>query len=62
MEQVIQIVSSLGFPIAACCVMFWYMNKEREDHKQESAEMTSAINKLNTTLEKLLTKAGIEDE
>lgn len=58
-------ISTVGFPIAACGVMFWYMNKERESHQQETKELTSAIGGLQTTiqqntslLEKVLDKLG----
>lgn len=58
-------ISTVGFPIAACGVMFWYMNKERESHQQETKELTSAISGLQTTiqqntslLEKVLDKLG----
>ena len=53
-----QFISSYGFPIVACCTMFWYMNKEREDHKKEVAEMTQAINNNTTVLERLMDKLG----
>lgn len=38
------LISSVGFPIAACCVMFWYMNKERESHKEEIDNLTTVLN------------------
>lgn len=58
MNAIGQFISSYGFPIVACCVMFWYMNKEREDHKKEVAEMTQAINNNTTVLERLMDKLG----
>lgn len=38
-----QMISTVGFPIAACCVMFWYMNQERESHKQEIDKLTEVL-------------------
>lgn len=38
------LISSVGFPISACCVMFWYMNKERESHKEEIDNLTTVLN------------------
>ena len=29
-------ISSVGFPIACVCAMFYMLNKEQEQHKQES--------------------------
>ena len=42
------IISNLGFPIACVIAMFWMMNKEREDHKEEMQKVTEALN--NNTL------------
>lgn len=44
-------ITTVGFPIVACAVMFWYMNKERESHQQETKELTSAITGLQTTIQ-----------
>jgi hypothetical protein len=33
-----QLIGSLGFPIACVVAMFYYWNKEREDHKSARAE------------------------
>lgn len=39
-----QLIGTLGFPIVACCVVFWYLQKESENHKQEMSSMRDAIN------------------
>lgn len=41
-------IGTLGFPIACVIAMFYYWNKEREDHKEELAKVTDALN--NNTL------------
>lgn len=43
-----QLIGSLGFPIACVIAMFFFWNKEREDHKTEMQKMTEALN--NNTL------------
>lgn len=43
-----QLIGSLGFPIACVIAMFFFWNKEREDHKSEMQKMTEALN--NNTL------------
>lgn len=43
-----QLIGSLGFPIACVIAMFFFWNKEREDHKTEMKNMTEALN--NNTL------------
>lgn len=44
----ISIIQTIGFPIACVIAMFYYWNKEREDHKAEIDSMKEALN--NNTL------------
>lgn len=60
-NNIITIISNLGFPIAMCVALFWYMIKQREAHKEETehlkdtiAENTKVLAEL-TTLIKLIT-------
>lgn len=53
-------VSTVGFPIAACCIMFRYMNKEQENHKAEVDGLKNVISENNTILAQL--KQLIEDK
>ncbi len=39
-----QLIGTLGFPIVACCVVFWYLQKESDNHKQEMSSMRDAVN------------------
>lgn len=48
-NTITQFIGTLGFPIAACCVLFWYLQKESENHKQEMNTMRDAIN-ANTSI------------
>ena len=32
-DAVVQLIGSLGFPIAMCILIFWYLMKETENHK-----------------------------
>lgn len=47
-QSIVQIVGSLGFPIAACVGMFWYMMKKDEQHKAEIDLLSAAVQ--NNTL------------
>jgi hypothetical protein len=60
-NTIIQIISSLGFPIVMCGALFWYMVKQRQAHQEETehlkdtiAENTKVLAEL-TTLIKVLT-------
>lgn len=52
-SQLTAIISSLGFPIAACVALFWYLNKERESHKEEIDSLKACITDNNTVLASL---------
>ena len=53
-DSIVQIVSTVGFPIACCVAMFAMWDKERETHDNEVKEITKAINNNNTLLQRLL--------
>lgn len=59
-DIVVQIISTVGFPIAMCVLMFWFLNKEQENHKAEMLELKDVINKNNEVLAAL--KQLIEDK
>lgn len=48
-----QLIGNMGFPIACVIAMFYFWNKEREDHKTEIQKMTDAINNNTLALTKL---------
>ena len=53
-----QLIGSLGFPIACVIAMFFFWNKEREDHKTEMQKMTEALNNNTLALIKIETIIG----
>lgn len=40
-NTVTQFISNVGFPIAACIVCFWYMDKQETRHKEETDKQES---------------------
>ena len=69
MNEVVQIVSTLGFPIAMCigaCIFIKYQfdanNKNvddmRKEHKEEVKSMTEALNNNTLALQRLIDKLG----
>lgn len=57
-STIVQIVSSLGFPIACCIAMFWQNNKLNESHKEETSKLNEAINNNTIALNHLIDKLG----
>lgn len=58
-EAVLQAISTVGFPICMCLIMFWFLNKEQENHKNEVNELKDVISANNEVLASL--KQLIED-
>lgn len=54
LDTIQSLISNMGFPIACVVAMFTMLNKEREEHKQESDKWTEAINNNTRVLEKLI--------
>lgn len=52
--QIIQIISTLGFPIVMCGALFWYMIQQREAHTEEIDKMSEALNNNTLVIQKLL--------
>ena len=53
---IVQVVSSLGFPIVVCLICFWYINKMQETHKAETHELSEALNNNTIVMQKLVDK------
>lgn len=52
-NNIIQIISSLGFPIVMCGALFWYMVKQRDAHKEETDHLKDTINENTKVLTEL---------
>ena len=55
---IVQLISSLGFPIACCVAMFWQNNKLNESHKEEVSKLNEAINNNTIALNHIIDKLG----
>lgn len=60
MEEWLQAISTVGFPIGACIGLFVYMNRESERHREETIELKDVISENNGILASL--KQLIEDK
>lgn len=50
---IIQAISTVGFPIVMCGIMFWFLYKEQENHKSEMLSLKEVIAENNKVLEGL---------
>lgn len=49
-------IGSLGFPIVMCFLLFTRLDKQDEQHKEEMAKITEAVNNNTIALTKLISK------
>lgn len=54
-NQIVQAIGSVGFPIVACCGLFWMINTTMKD-------FTLTVNNLNASIVKLTDKFSEEGE
>lgn len=53
-SAVSQLISSVGFPIAACVALFWQMNRESTQHKEEMDTLKESLNQNTLAITKLV--------
>ena len=59
-DTITKVISTVGFPIAMCCFILWFLIKEQNDHKAEMADLKDVIARNNEVLASL--KQLIEDK
>lgn len=57
MEDALTIIQTVGFPIAACIMLYVHLRQEQKNHKEESEKTAAAINDL-----KISFNAAIADQ
>ena len=65
MDNIVNIISSVGFPIAMTLLLFWYMTKQldkmaeiQKEHKEDTNGLRDAISKLELAITALISKLG----
>ena len=53
-QMVITAISTVGFPIVMCGALFWKMDKQDKEHKEEMNKSTEAINNNTVALQKFM--------
>lgn len=57
-SAIVTLITNVGFPIACTCALFYFWNKEREQHREETEELKDAINNNTLVMQKLIDKLG----
>jgi hypothetical protein len=55
MEQIINLIQTVGFPIACAVAMFIMLNNEQKEHKAETAKLTETITDLKISFAAAIT-------
>lgn len=50
----LQLIGSYGFPIVMCLLMYKYMLDSNEQHREETKQITEALNNNTITIQKLV--------
>ena len=53
--EITSIVSNLGFPIAVCIALFYYMNTQTERHSHETDKLSETVQANTKVLTELCT-------
>lgn len=53
MENIVSLISNVGFPIGVCIVLMYYIMRLQENHKEETKGFTEALNKNTQVLQSL---------
>lgn len=51
--ELVNIIGNGFFPVVMCALLFWYMTKQNEAHKQETDKLTEAVNELKIAITQL---------
>ncbi len=43
LQAITQMIGSLGFPIVACCAMFWQINQQSKRHQEEVEQLQETL-------------------
>ena len=55
-NDIITIISTVGFPIAACVALFWQSTETQKSHKEEMDGVKEALNNNTLVVQKLVDK------
>lgn len=62
MNEILQAITTVGFPIVMCLVLLWYIREQNTAHKDETNAFVKAINKNTLVLQQLCDKLKLTME
>ena len=61
-NEIAQIISTVGFPIAMCLVLLYEVQEMNKLHKEETSSLKDALNNNTVVLEKIFTKLDLDEK
>lgn len=58
-QMVMTAISTVGFPIVMCAALFWKMDKQDKEHKEEMQKIAEAINNNTLVIRELVDKFNV---
>lgn len=62
MNALTSLIGSIGFPIVMCLLLYYRMDKQDENHKEEMSKITEALNNNTLALNELVTNMKHNEE
>lgn len=59
-NDITQLISTVGFPIVACGALFWRLNVSEKQHNEEMDKITEALNNNTVAITKLTERINNE--
>lgn len=53
MEEIVQMISTVGFPIACCCFLLWQNSKQDQYNREQQEKLRETINNNTRSIEGL---------
>lgn len=57
-NSIVSVISTVGFPIAVCLILFFYIYKRQEKTDDTIAKLTETINNNTAVMQRLIDKLG----
>lgn len=53
MQEIIQMISTVGFPIACCCFLLWQNSKQDQYNREQQEKLRSTIDQNTRSIDEL---------
>ena len=62
LKAIMQVTSSIGFPIAICLILLWFIKDILEKHKEETDKFTESLNNNTLVLQRVCDMLSVKKD